>query len=79
MSAALGVYTAMFVLPLKVPVPLVVHVADVPEPPKEPDMVAVVPEQMVWFEPALTVADGSIFKVMLAEAAGHGPAGSFVV
>ena len=78
-SALLGVYTAVVVLLLKVPVPLDDHVAEVAPPPKEPAIVAVVPEQIVWFEPALTMAGGLINKVMLAFAAGQTPAGSSVV
>ena len=46
-SAALGVYTAVGVLLLKVPVPLVDQLADEAPPPKEAAMVAVVSEQIV--------------------------------
>jgi hypothetical protein len=60
MSAVLGVYTAVGVLLLNVPLPLLLHVAEVAPPPKEPFIVAVVLEQIVCVDPALTVADGLI-------------------
>jgi hypothetical protein len=46
-SAALGVYTAVGLLLLNDPLPLVVHVADVAPPPNEPAIVAVPFEQIV--------------------------------
>ena len=55
------------------------QVVDVALPPNEPAIVAVEPAQIVWFEPAFTVAAGLMVKVMLAFTDGHGPAGSFVV
>src|SRR6185436_20628391 len=63
-SAALGVYTAVGVLLLNVPLPLVVHVADVAPPPNEPAIVAVPSEQMGRLGPALTVGAGFIVIVI---------------
>jgi len=47
MSAAVGVYIAVVVLLLNVPVPLVLQVADVAPPPNEPAIVAALPAQIV--------------------------------
>ena len=55
MSAALGVYTALGVLLLNEPLPLVVHVPDVAPPPIVADRVAVPSEQIVCAAPAETV------------------------
>ena len=52
---------------LKEPVPLVVHVADVAPPPKEPAIVAVLPEQIVCALPAPTVAAAFIITVVEVE------------
>ena len=70
---------AFGLLLLKVPVPLVLHVADVALPPMAPAIVAVEPAQMVWSIPALTVGAGLIVKVMGEFAAGQIPGGSSVV
>ena len=79
MSALLGVYTAVVVLLLNVPEPLVDQVAEDAPPPNEPDMVAVAPAQIVWLIPALTVAIALIVSTIDALTASHGPAGSLVV
>ena len=78
-SAAPGVYTAVGVLLLKVPVPLVVHVAEDAAPPKDPAIVAVPPAQITNDDPADTVATGFIVNVIEAFTAPQGPAGSSVV
>ena len=80
MSAAEGVYTApTIVASLKVPVPLVVQVELVALPPRAPDSSWVLPEHIVASLPALAVAAASMVSTMASEAAGQGPAGSFVV
>jgi hypothetical protein len=71
------VYTALGrVLSLKVPVPLVLHVPEVAEPPNDPAKVALLFEHIVWFGPAEIVATG--FTVIdIVDAAGiQGPAPS---
>ena len=57
------------------------HEAEVAPPPNEPDRVAVEPEQIVWFGPALTVAIGftMITTVEVAAEQGPVPSGSLVV
>ena len=54
------------------PVPLVVHVAEVAPPPKDPAMVAVAFEQIVWATPALTVAAAFTLIVLVALIAEQG-------
>jgi len=79
MSAADAVYIAAVVLLLNVPVPLVLQVADVAPPPIDPAIVAVLPAQIVWLPPALTVATGFMVNTIDAFTLPHGPAGSLVV
>ena len=64
---------------LKVPVPEVDQVDEVALPPRVPDNVCVVPEQIVALLPAFTVAAGLIVKIITSLTAGQVPAGSSVV
>ncbi len=63
----------------KVPVPDVVHVDEVALPPRDPESVCVVPEQIVASLPAFVVATGLIVKTIASFTDGQGPAGSFEV
>ena len=63
----------------KVPAPPL-HVAELAAPPMLPARVTVGElAQTVWFEPALTVAAGSMVITISSLTAGHGPVGSSVV
>jgi hypothetical protein len=71
-SAALGVYTAVGVLLLKVPEPEVDQVAAEAPPPNEPFMLMGVLEQAAKLAPALTVAAGLMLNTNELEAAVQG-------
>ena len=64
---------------VNVPLPLVVHVALVAEPPMVPASVAVLVLQMVCGGPASTIACWLNVMVTTSEAGKQGPAGSSVV
>ena len=57
---------AVGVLLLKVPLPLLLQVAEPAPPPNEPDMVAVPSEQIVCDVPALTVGIGLTVIVLVS-------------
>ena len=62
-----------------IPVPDVVHVEEVALPPRVPESVWLVPEQIVASVPALTVAAALMESIIASFTAGQMPAGSFVV
>ena len=80
-SAAEGVYTAVGLLLLNEPVPLVDQVALLAAPPNVPAIVAVAFEQMTLSGPALIVATGSMLinTVLMASEQGPAPSGSSLV
>jgi hypothetical protein len=66
---------------LKVPVPLVLQVPEVAEPPNDPANVALLFEHIVWFGPAEIVAAGFTVMVIddVAGVQGPAPSGSLEV
>jgi hypothetical protein len=81
LSAALGVYVVLVDAALaKVPVPVVVHVEEVADPPLAPVSDTVITEEHTfWSLPALTVATGLMVNVRASLTAPHTVGGLFVV
>jgi hypothetical protein len=79
-SPALTTYSAvkLLLLGLNIPLPLVLHVPDVAEPPIVPDKDTGLEEHTFWLVPALAVAAASIITCIEDTPAGQ-PKGVFVV